>query len=259
MSARYDLSGRKAVVTGGAGGLGRGIAQALLAAGASVELWDLQQAALDAAVAELGEGASGRAVDITDIAAVEAATEAAFVVHGRIDVLVNNAGILGEVVPIWDTDPLNVRKVIDVNLFGTYLVSRAVMGRMRRQSARSGPGSHPLRGHVVNIASIQGKEGMGLAVAYSASKAGVIALTKSAAKDAARDGVIVTAVTPTAAETAMARQISQERRADILSRIPMGRFVEIEEVARMVLWLSSDENSFATGGIFDLSGGRATY
>lgn len=259
MSARYDLAGRKAIVTGGAGGLGRGIAQALLAAGATVELWDREQAALDAAVAELGAGASARLVDITGIESVDAAAEAAFAAHGRIDVVVNNAGILGEVKPIWDTDPRNVHRVLEVNLFGTYLVSRALIGRMRRQAPRSGPGGHPLRGHVVNISSIQGKEGMGLAVAYSSSKAGVIALTKSAAKDAARDGIIVTAVTPTAAETAMAKLISDERRADILSRIPMGRFVEIEEVARMVLWLSSDENSFATGGIFDLSGGRATY
>ncbi len=120
-------------------------------------------------------------------------------------------------------------------------------------------GGHALRGHVVNVASIQGKEGMGLAAAYSASKAGVIALTKSAAKETARDGITVTAITPAAAETAMAKEISAERRADILSRIPMGRFVEITEVARMVLWLSSDECSFSTGGVFDLSGGRATY
>ncbi|MGO4406349.1 SDR family NAD(P)-dependent oxidoreductase [Bosea sp. RAF48] len=257
MDARYDLAGRAAIVTGGAGGLGRGIAQALSDAGATVELWDADPNKLEAAAAELGVAA--RQVDITDAAAVDAAASAAFAARGRIDILINNAGILGEVKPIWETDPRNFEAVLRVNLFGTYLVSRALLGRMRMQAPRSGVGGHALRGHVVNIASIQGKEGMALAAAYSASKAGVIALTKSAAKETARDGIVVTAITPAAAETAMAKEISAERRADILSRIPMGRFVEIEEVARMVLWLASDECSFSTGGVFDLSGGRATY
>jgi 3-oxoacyl-[acyl-carrier protein] reductase len=259
MSARYDLSGRKAVLTGGAGGLGRGIARALIEAGAQVELWDLNAELLGAATAELGPGSSQRSVDIREAAAVEAAAEAAFARHGRIDILVNNAGVLGEVKPIWETTPDDVQRVLQVNLFGAYLVTRALVGRMRAQPARTSPAGHALRGHVVNIASIQGKEGMALAAAYSASKAGLMALTKSVAKETARDGIVVTAVTPAAAETAMAKQISAERRADILSRIPMGRFVEVDEVARMVLFLSSDECSFSTGGIFDLSGGRATY
>lgn len=257
MDARYDLAGRKAIVTGGAGGLGRGIAAGLRDAGATVELWDADPDKLEAAAAELGVAA--RQVDITEAAAVDAAASAAFATHGRVDILVNNAGILGEVKPIWETDPRNFEAVLRVNLFGTYLVSRALLGRMRLQAPRAGIGGHPLRGHVVNIASIQGKEGMALAAAYSASKAGVIALTKSTAKETARDGIVVTAITPAAAETAMAKEISAARRADILSRIPMGRFVEVEEVARMVLWLASDECSFSTGGIFDLSGGRATY
>jgi 3-oxoacyl-[acyl-carrier protein] reductase len=257
MDARYDLAGRTAIVTGGAGGLGRGIALALRNAGATIELWDVDAERLGEAAAALG--VDKREVDIIDPGAVDAAAAAAFASHGRIDILVNNAGILGEVRPIWETDPRNFETVLRVNLFGTYLVSRAILGGMRSQEPRSGPGGHPLRGHVVNIASIQGKEGMPLAAAYSASKAGVIALTKSIAKEMARDGVTVTAITPAAAETAMAREISAERRADILSRIPMGRFVEVEEVSRMVLWLSSDECSFSTGGIFDLSGGRATY
>lgn len=257
MDARYDLAGRRAIVTGGAGGLGRGIAEALRDAGATVELWDAHAERLAEAATVLGVGQ--RQVDITDAAIVDAAAAAAFDTHGRIDILVNNAGILGEVRPLWETDPANFEAVLRVNLFGTYLVCRALIGRMRMQEARSGVGGHALRGHVVNVASIQGKEGMALAAAYSASKAGVIALTKSAAKETARDGIIVTAITPAAAETAMAKEISAERRADILSRIPMGRFVDIAEVARMVLWLSSDECSFSTGGVFDLSGGRATY
>lgn len=260
MDVRYNLRGRKAIVTGGAGGLGRGIAQALIDAGATVELWDSSAAALSEAAADLGVAASARYVDITDAAAVEAGAEAAFGEGGRIDILVNNAGVLGEVKPVWETDPQNFQRVLQVNLFGAYLVTRAVLGRMRAQAPReTASARHPLRGHVVNIASIQGKEGMAMAAAYSASKAGLLALTKSVAKETARDGIIVTAITPAAAETAMAREITPERRADILSRIPMGRFVEIEEVARLVLWLSSDECSFSTGGIFDLSGGRATY
>ncbi|WNJ90319.1 SDR family NAD(P)-dependent oxidoreductase [Bosea sp. 685] len=260
MNAHYDLGGRIAIVTGGAGGLGRGIAHALIEAGAIVELWDANSAALAEAVAELGEGARARVLDITDAVAVEAAAQAAFADHGRIDILVNNAGVLGEVKPVWETTPENFQRVLQVNLFGSYLVTRAVIGLMRQQPARAcATTPHPLRGHVVNIASIQGKEGMAKAAAYSASKAGLLALTKSVAKETALDGIIVTAVTPAAAETAMAREISAERRADILGRIPMGRFVEVEEVARLVLWLSSDECSFSTGGIFDLSGGRATY
>jgi NAD(P)-dependent dehydrogenase (short-subunit alcohol dehydrogenase family) len=259
MAARYDLAGRRAVVTGGAGGLGRGIARALLEAGAAVELWDRSDDGLAQATAELGARSSGRRLDICDANAVEAAAEAAFASHGRIDILVNNAGVLGEVRPIWETSPEDFQRVLQVNLFGAYLVTRAIVGRMRRQPPRRGPDGHPLRGHVVNIASIQGKEGMALAGAYSASKAGLIALTKSVAKETAREGIVVTAVTPAAAETAMAKEISAERRADILARIPMGRFVEVEEVARMVLFLSSDACSFSTGGVFDLSGGRATY
>jgi NAD(P)-dependent dehydrogenase (short-subunit alcohol dehydrogenase family) len=259
MGTRHDLSGRHAIVTGGAGGLGCGIAQALIAAGASVELWDQDADGLAQAVAELGRRASQRQLDIRDVNAVEAAADAAIAAHGRIDILINNAGVLGEVKPIWETTPENFQRVLQVNLFGAYLVTRAVVGRMLRQEPRRSPDGHDLRGHVVNIASIQGKEGMAQAAAYSASKAGLIALTKSVAKETAKQGIIVTAVTPAAAETAMAREISAERRADIMSRIPMGRFVEVPEVARMVLWLSSDDCSFSTGGIFDLSGGRATY
>ncbi|MFC5391124.1 SDR family NAD(P)-dependent oxidoreductase [Bosea vestrisii] len=259
MSTRYDLSGRHAVVTGGAGGLGRGIARALIEAGASVSLWDQNANSLAQAVAELGRRASQRQLDIRDVNAVEAAADAAISDHGRIDILVNNAGVLGEVRPIWETTPENFQRVLQVNLFGTYLVTRAAVGRMLRQEPRRSPDGHLLRGHVVNIASIQGKEGMAMAAAYSASKAGLIALTKSVAKETAKEGIIVTAVTPAAAETAMAQEISAERRADILSRIPMARFVEVAEVARLVLWLSSDDCSFSTGGIFDLSGGRATY
>ena len=253
-SVRYDFSGRTAIITGGAGGLGLGIARHMLEAGAQVELWDSNAPSLAQAQAQLAPfSCTLRTVDITDPEAVSKASAACQALHGRIDILVNNAGILGEVLPIWETDPANVKHVLEVNLYGTYLVTRAVIDHMRHQTA------NPMRGHIVNIASIQGKEGMGLALAYSASKAGVMALTKTVAKETATLPIMVTAITPAAAETAMAKQISAERRAEILSKIPMGRFVEIDEIARLVLWLSSDDCSFSTGGIFDLSGGRATY
>ena len=250
----YHFSGRTAIITGGAGGLGQGIARHMLDAGARVELWDRSAGALDQALDHLASSlCTARQVDITDETAVGEVVKDFHAAHGRIDVLINNAGILGEVLPVWETDPRNVRQVLDTNLFGTYLVTRAVTNVMREQIAQ------PMRGHIVNVSSIQGKEGMGLALAYSASKAGVMAMTKTVAKDTAALGIMVTAITPAATETAMAREISQARRDEITSKIPMGRFVEIDEIARMVMWLSSDDCSFSTGGIFDLSGGRATY
>ena len=255
---RYDVAQRAIVVTGGAGGIGRAIARRALDSGARVSLWDIDAAALDAATRDLaGPVAAGRAstrvVDITDEASVAAALAADIAAFGRIDAFVNNAGILGEVVPLWETSPADFRRVLDVNLFGAYLCLRAALDVMRRQDAR------PLRGHVVNVASIQGKEGMPCAAAYSASKAALIALTKTAGKEAGPLGVMVNCVTPAAAETAMAKEITAERRGEILGRIPMGRFVDVDEIARMVLFLCNDDCSFSTGAVFDLSGGRATY
>ncbi|ALA17979.1 MULTISPECIES: SDR family NAD(P)-dependent oxidoreductase [Chelatococcus] len=250
---RYDLAGRTAIVTGGAGGIGRAVASALIASGARVSLWDRDAAALAAAAAELGGKPDRRVVDITDAGAVDEAARQCHAQWGRIDILVNNAGILGEVKPVWETDPDDFRRVLEVNLVGAYLVMRAVVALMRGQAAR------PMRGHVVNVASIQGKEGMPRAGAYSASKAGLIALTKSVAKETAEEAISVTCITPAAAETSMAKELTSERRAEILARIPMHRFVAVEEIARLVLWLSSDDCSFSTGGVFDISGGRATY
>jgi len=249
---RYDLGGKTAIVTGGAGGIGRAIATTMLASGARVSLWDVSAAGIEDAVAELG-AAGSRIVDITDESAVAAAVAADRAEFGRIDALVNNAGILGAVAPIWETDPADLRRVIEVNLIGAMLCTRAVLPVMRAQAPR------PQRGHIVNVASIQAKEGLGQAAAYSASKAGLVALTKSAAKDVAGDGIFINCVTPAAVETAMAKLITAERRAEILGRTPMGRFAEADELARMVAWLCSDECSFSTGATFDLSGGRATF
>jgi 3-oxoacyl-[acyl-carrier protein] reductase len=248
MANSYDLSGRRAVITGGAGGIGLAIGRLFAASGATVELWDRSAEALAAAARGLPL-AETRLVDVTSESSIEAALEP----RRRIDVLVNGAGILGEVAPIWESAPEVFRRVLEVNLVGAYLATRAIVRRMREQEAR------PHRGHVINIASIQGKEGMALAGAYSASKAGLIALTKSVAKETALDAIQVLCMTPVAAETAMAREITPQRRADILGRIPMGRFVGVDEIARMAAFLASEDCSFSTGAIFDLSGGRATY
>jgi 3-oxoacyl-[acyl-carrier protein] reductase len=253
----YDLAGKTAIITGGAGGFGCAIAKRLLASGAAVSLWDVAADRLEAAAGQLGAGSPApvawRRVDITDADAIRGAVEAERAAFGRLDILVNNAGILGEMKPIWETDPAIVRDVFEVNLMGAYLCMRAVLPVMRMQAAR------PHRGHIVNVASIQGKEGMPLSAAYSASKAGLIGLTKSVGKELAQEGIYVNCITPAAAETAMAKLITPERKADILRRIPMGRLVEVDEVARMVAWLVSTDCSFSTGAVFDLSGGRATY
>lgn len=243
------------LITGGAGGIGRAIARAALDNGASVSLWDRSAVALAKAAQALAgdDRVALREVDVTDAHAVERALKADVEWRGRIDAFVNNAGILGEVAPIWDSNPNTFRRVIEVNLVGAYLCLRAALAQMRGQAGT------PLRGHVVNVASIQGKEGMPRAGAYSASKAALIALTKTAGKECAREGIIVNCIAPAAAETAMATELTPERRAEIIGRIPMGRFVAVEEIAAMTLFLCSDECSFSTGAVFDLSGGRATY
>lgn len=252
----YDLNGRVAVVTGGAGGIGQAVAHRMLASGATVELWDLDKSNLDKAANAIAGGGKkplARVADIADEKSVESSVKACAREHGRIDILVNNAGILGEIKLLHETDPANFRRVIDINLIGTYLMTRAVLPVMLAQEEK------PYRGRIVNISSIQGKEGLPLAAAYASSKAGVIALTKVAAKETASKGIVVTAIAPAAALTAMADEMPPQRRADILSRIPAGRFVEVEEIANLVTWLSSPDCSFSTGGIFDISGGRATY
>ncbi len=252
---RYDLSGRSVLITGGAGGVGCAVARAALANGARVSLWDHADLALQEAGRALAQPSrvALRRVDVTDQPSIEKALAADVALFGRIDAFVNNAGILGEVLPLWETTPADFRRVLDVNLIGAYLCLRAVLDIMRQQEA------HPLRGHVVNVASIQGKEGMPFAGAYGASKAGLISLTKTAGKEAASLGIIVNCITPAAAETAMAKELTPQRRTDILQRIPIGRFVDVDEIARMVVFLCSDDCSFSTGAVFDLSGGRATY
>jgi 2-dehydro-3-deoxy-L-rhamnonate dehydrogenase (NAD+) len=248
---QIDLKGRVAVVTGGAQGIGYAAAQRMLASGAAVVLWDIDAARLaqaEAALAAFGPVGSS-IVELTLPADIEAATAAAVEAHGRIDILVNNAGITGGNAPTWELTPQAWQRVIDVNLVGPFLTCRAIVPQMLKQGY----------GRIVNIASVAGKEGNPNASHYSASKAGLIALTKSLAKELATKGVLVNAVSPAAAKTAIFDQMTEAHIAFMLSKIPMARFLEVGEAAAMIAWLASEECSFSTGAVFDLSGGRATY
>ena len=248
---RIDLAGRTAIVTGGAQGIGYAIAERMLASGASVDLWDIDDALLAEARGSLeGGGRVGtRSVELTDESAVHEAAAAAIAAHGRIDILVNNAGITGGNAPTWELAPDVWRRVIDVNLVAPFLTCRALVPHMIASGY----------GRIVNIASVAGKEGNPNASHYSASKAGLIALTKSLGKELATKGVLVNAVSPAAAKTAIFATMTAAHIDFMLSKIPMGRFLEVDEAAAMVAWLASEECSFTTAAVFDLSGGRATY
>ena len=251
---QIDLQGRVAIVTGGARGIGYAIAERLLASGATVLLWDidasrLAQAAASLAAAATPERVGTACVELTDDAAVRDAAAAAVRQHGRIDILVNNAGITGGNAPTWELEPAVWRQVIEVNLIAPYLTCRAIVPQMLAQGY----------GRIVNIASVAGKEGNPNASHYSASKAGLIALTKSLAKETATRGVLVNAVAPAVARTEMFASMTEQHIGYMLSKIPMGRFLEVGEAAAMVAWLASEDCSFSTGAVFDLTGGRATY
>jgi 3-oxoacyl-[acyl-carrier protein] reductase len=236
---KLDFAGRTAVVTGGAQGIGAAIVKRLEASGAKVAIWDVNGRDLD--------GKPG--VDVTDAAAVEAAARSALKAMGKIDVLVNNAGIAGKNAPTVDYPIEEWERVIRVNLTSQFLCCRAVAPHMVKAGY----------GRIVNIASIAGKEGNPNAVAYSASKAGVISLTKSLGKELAQTGVLVNCVTPAAAKTAIFDQMTEQHIQYMLSKIPMNRFVNVDEIAALVCWLASEDCSFSTGAVFDISGGRATH
>jgi 3-oxoacyl-[acyl-carrier protein] reductase len=248
---QIDLNGRVAVITGGAQGIGLAIAQRLLQSGARAILWDVDAHALNKAAGELSSIGSvdTRVVELTDDAAVAAASADALAKAGRIDILVNNAGITGGNAPSWELGPAVWRQVIEVNLVAPWLTCRHVVPLMLSQGY----------GRIVNIASVAGKEGNPNASHYSASKAGLIALTKSLAKEVATRGVLVNAITPAVAKTSMFEQMTQSHIDYMLGKIPMGRFVEVGEIAAMAAWLSSEECSFSTGAVFDITGGRSTY
>jgi 3-oxoacyl-[acyl-carrier protein] reductase len=248
---RIDLAGRRAVVTGGAQGIGRAVAQRLLDSGATVTIWDRDRELAQSTAAELSGQATvhAAAADVSDAGDVEAATAATLEAMGGIDILVTSAGITGPNGKLWEYPIDSWRQVMDVNVTGIFLCCRALVPAMISQNY----------GRIVNIASIAGKEGNPNASAYSASKAGVIALTKSLGKELAGYDIGVNCITPAAAKTRIFDQMTEEHIAFMLSKIPRGRFLLVEEVAAMVAWLVSQENSFTTGGVFDLSGGRATY
>ncbi|HYG90964.1 MAG TPA: SDR family NAD(P)-dependent oxidoreductase [Azospirillum sp.] len=246
---RIDLSGRRAVVTGGAQGIGRAIAERLIASGAAVSLWDQDSGLAEATRAQLGNSAHAVTVDVTDAASVEAAAAATIADFGGIDILVANAGISGPNLKVWEYPPEEWRRVLEIDLTGVFLCCRAVVPGMIDRNY----------GRIVATASIAGKEGNPNASAYSAAKAGVIALVKSLGKELAGYDIAVNAITPAAARTRIFEQMTEEHIDYMLSKIPRGRFVQVEEIASMVAWLVSAENSFTTGAVFDLSGGRATY
>ena len=246
---QLDLHGRHGVITGGATGLGFAIAQRMLASGASVTLWDRDPQALERACKSLGGGARGVLVDVADYSQVEAALAQTLQATSQIDMLVNSAGITGPNTTLWDYPVTEWERVMQVNLNGVFHVCKAVVPVMRSQDY----------GRIVNIASVAGKEGNPNASAYSASKAAVIGLTKSLGKELAQTGIRVNCVTPAAVQTPIFEQMKPEHIAYMLGKIPMGRFGTTDEVASMVCWLCTQECSFSTGAVFDLSGGRSTY
>src|SRR3954452_10732099 len=246
---QIDLNGHVAIVTGGAQGIGQAIVERFAASGATVEIWDLDGDLAQETATEIGDTVYARGVDVTDAAAVMQAAKDAEAAHGPIDILVTSAGIAGPTVKTWEYPLEQWERVMKINVDGTFYCCRAVVPSMIAQGY----------GRIVTIASIAGKEGNPNASPYSASKAAVIALTKSRGKELAGHDIAVNTVTPAAARTRIFEQISQEHIDFMLSKIPRGRFLETREVAAMVAWLCSAENSFTTGAVFDLSGGRATY
>ncbi|MFN3643447.1 MAG: SDR family NAD(P)-dependent oxidoreductase [Gemmobacter sp.] len=245
----YDLGGQVAVVTGGAQGIGLAVARRLHASGATVVLWDMDGALAVEAAGALGVRADAAQVDVTDAASVEKLARTTAAKHARIDVLVNSAGIAGSNGPVTAYPVAEWHQIVAVNLHGTFHTCRAVLPVMQAQGY----------GRIVNIASVAGKEGNPNAGAYSASKAGVIALTKTLGKETAGQDIAVNCVTPAAARTRIFDQMAQSHIDFMLSKIPRGRFLEVDEAAAMIVWMCTKENSFTTGATFDLSGGRATY
>ena len=248
---QIDLRNRHSVVTGGAQGIGFSIANRLLASGASVSIWDHDRTVLNAAMEQLPRSGcvSVEVVDVSEPLSVQHAVESTIEKHQKIDILVANAGIAGPNHKTWEYPLEEWRRVMDINLFGVFYCCHAILPHMLTRNY----------GRIVNVASVAGKEGNPNASAYSASKAGVIALTKSLGKETATNNIAVNCITPAAARTRIFEQMSEEHVDYMLSKIPRGRFLEVDEVSAMVAWLVSEENSFTTAAVFDLSGGRATY
>jgi 3-oxoacyl-[acyl-carrier protein] reductase len=245
-----DLRGRHAIVTGGARGIGAAIVKRFLESGASVSIWDIDAEAASGTARQLSESrADWDQVELADGDAVSRATSAVMARHNRVDILVNNAGISGGSAVLWELTPESWRRVIDVNLIGPYLVCRSVIPHMLK--ARYG--------RIVNVSSVAGLEGNPNASHYSASKAALIGMTKSLGKELAQTGVLANSIAPAVVQTDILKQISEADIKAALSKVPMGRFLKVEEAAALVAWLSSEDCSFSTGAVFDVSGGRAVY
>jgi 2-dehydro-3-deoxy-L-rhamnonate dehydrogenase (NAD+) len=249
MPNKIDLSGRVAVITGGAQGFGRAAAERFLASGAKVAIWDRDTALAEKTAGELGAGVCAITCDVTDPKAVDRARDATLEASGRIDILVNNAGIAGPTAKLWEYTLDELQMTMRVNFEGPFSCCKSIVPGMIRQNY----------GRIVNIASIAGKEGNPNASAYSASKAALIGLTKSLAKELASYDISVNAIAPAAARTAILAQVTEEHINYMLSKIPKGRLVTVEEVAALIAWAASEECSFTTGQVLDISGGRATY
>jgi 3-oxoacyl-[acyl-carrier protein] reductase len=248
---QIDLKNQQAIVTGAARGIGYSICESLLRAGAKVSAWDMSEESLKKAAKKLeslGE-ISTEVVDVTDMAQVDRAAQSAKKNLGSVDILVNNAGIIGPFVKTWEYDPKDFEKILDVNLHGVFLCSRAVIPMMLKTG----------RGRIVMIASTAGKIGTPDYSAYGASKAGVIALTKALGRELANTGILVNCITPSLADTDMLKEFPQKKTDWLIEQSPMGRLAKAEEIAAMAVWLCSDECSFSTGAVFDISGGRSVY
>jgi 3-oxoacyl-[acyl-carrier protein] reductase len=249
MANAIDLKDRVAVITGGAQGIGRAIAERFIASGAKVAIWDMDKPLADKTAAALGQVSKAYAVDVTNPESIEGAVKATLTDFNRIDILVNNAGIAGGNAPTWELPIADWQRVIRINLDGPFYCCRAVVPTMIAQKY----------GRIINIASIAGKEGNPNAAHYSASKAGVIGLTKSLAKELAQYDIAVNAITPAAAKTAIFDQMTQQQIDYMLSKIPRARFVNVGEIAALAAFAASEDCSFTTGSVLDISGGRATY
>ena len=250
---RIDLHGRVAAVTGGARGIGRAIVERFLESGANVAIWDSDSARLQRTLSEVGnaqrEQITGCSADVTSEASMRAALDATVKTFGKVDILINNAGIGGPNTTTWEYPVDEFRRVIDVDLVGVFIGCKVVVPHMIANGY----------GRIVNVASVAGKEGNPNAPAYSAAKAGVIGLTKSLGKELAKTGVIANCITPAVALTEILAQGTEEHKQYMLSKIPMGRFLEVDEIAALVAWLSSEDCSFTTASVIDITGGRSTY
>ena len=245
----FDFKNRTAVVTGGAQGFGLNIAKRFLKSGAKVIIWDIDPKMIEKAIKDLdNSNLSSKIVDVSNYRDVENCTQE-IIKNSNIDILINNAGITGPTAPLWEYDIELWKKVVDINLMGTFNCCRAMVPHMIKNNY----------GRIVNVASVAGKDGNANASAYSVGKAGAIGLTKSLGKELADKNIAVNAVTPAGARTRILDQMTKEHVQRMLSKVPRGRFLEVEEFTSLICWLSSEENTFSTAAIFDISGGRSTY